>query len=367
MSAQGLRYRLFDLGQRAVSAWRWWLREMAALLPESVRRALAAGDPIIAIDLKDDAVVIRRFAEDCETEIARLPRATFDAAMLRGVLAPYLAKPWFRREDFALRLADSSALRRTLALPLAAQRAISQVLEHELERQSPLDRGEVYHDYKIRGIDRRAGRIELVWRIARRGPVDAAHAICREAGIDLAVIAFIGDETPPDGGTFPIDSRAFARLRARRWVMPGLFALVAALAIAVIAAAYARNQDIADALTAQADQTRIAADVSRHLQGEIADTRRRAAFLSTRKQGLMATNLIAEVTRVLPAGSWLTQLEYRDGDVLIQGVSNAPATLIALFDASPLFADAQFRAPLMQVPGGQERFDMALRIRKGAR
>jgi hypothetical protein len=50
--------------------------------------------------------------------------------------------------------------------------------------------------------------------------------------------------------------------------------------------------------------------------------------------------------------------------VRIRGLSNSAAALIALFDTSPMFADAQFRAPLMQGPrAGLERFDMSFQLR----
>jgi general secretion pathway protein L len=368
MSAPGLKSRLFELRARLHAGWRWWRDEMLALLPAGLRDALAPNDPVIAIDLQTDIVIIRRFADGGEREIARLPRASFDAASLRAVLAPALAKPWFLRDAFALRLADTMGLWRNLALPLAARRNVANVLELELERQSPLDRDEVYHDYKILTVDRQAGRIALVWRIARRKPVDAVLEICRQAGIELAVIAFVGDDRPPDGGNFPVAARASALMRLRRWLIPALAMLVLALSVAVLAGAYSRNQQAADALAARVDQARGAARVSLHLQHDIVAARQHAVFLLRQKQSLTVATLLADTTAILPDGSWLTELEYRDGEVRIAGLSNSAAALIALFDASPLFTDAQFRAPLVQAPGaGLERFDMSFKIRKGAR
>ncbi len=365
MSAQGFKSRLYEARAQVHAGWQWWSGEMRAILPLGLRRALAPSDPVIAIDLQPDAVVLRRFADGAEWEIARIPRAAFDAASLRAAVAPYLAKPWFLRDAFALRLPDTMALWRNLALPLAARGHIANVLELELERQSPLDRGEVYHDYKILRVDRAAGRIELAWRIARRRQVDAALDVIRAAGIELAVVAFVGDEAPPDGGNFPVASRASALLRLRRLLLPALALLVVALGVAVVAGAYERNQQAADALAARVDHARGEARISLHLQRDIAGARQRAAFLVKQKQGLMVAQLLAETTRMLPDGSWLTELEYQDGEVRIQGLSSSAASLIALFDASPLFSDAQFRAPLMQAQG-MERFDLSFKIRKGA-
>src|SRR5277367_4232385 len=100
MSAEGLRSRWFELRAQLHAGWRWWLGEILALLPDGVRNALAANDPVIAIDLQDDAVIVRRFADGAQFDIADLPRAQFDAAHLRGALASALAKPWFLRDAF---------------------------------------------------------------------------------------------------------------------------------------------------------------------------------------------------------------------------------------------------------------------------
>ena len=51
----------------------------------------------------------------------------------------------------------------------------------------------------------------------------------------------------------------------------------------------------------------------------------------------------------------------------LHGFSAEAASLIALFDASPYFADAEMRSPLMQGPDpGLQRFDISVKLRKGA-
>ncbi len=366
MSANGMKSRTALTALQA--AWQQWRGEIAALVPAGLRSRLTGGVSIVAIDLDGDAVTVRRFSDDGVSEIARLARAEFDAAHLRRVLAPYLSKPWFLRDSFALRLPDAAALRRNLSLPLAARRNIASLLDIELERQSPVDRDEIYHDYRILRIDRTAGRIDLVWRMVRRKSVAPALEICRQAGVDLAVIAFTGDEAPADGGNFPVESGAALLLRLRHWLVRGLLMLILALVVALAAGAYSRNQQALDAFTVRVDQARLAARASLQLQHEIDAARQRTALLLREKQGLTVTRLLAETTRLLPSGSWITGFSYQDGEVHLQGYSNAASSLIALFDASPLFTAAEFRAPLVQGQSpGTEQFDLALKIRKGAR
>jgi general secretion pathway protein L len=368
MSAEGLTSRALSWLSTLDAGWRRWAAGFAARIPPGLRDWLDSGVAIVTIDLADSAVVLRRFADGKQTLIASLSPGRFDAASLRTALAPYLSRPWYLRESFALRLADAAALRRNLSLPLAARRDIASLLDIELERQSPLDRGEIYHDYCIRETDRRTGRLEVVWRIVRRKSVDPALAVCKQAGIDLAVVAFISDETPPDGGNFPVEAGASRLLRLRRWMVRGLLLLILALAIAVTAGVYSRNDEAATAFRDRVEAARIAALPSMRLAHHIAAIRQRAALLLQERQRLTVTRLLAETTRLLPDGTWLTDFSFRDGEVRIQGYSSAAPSLIALFDASPLFTGAEFRAPLTQAQsGGQEQFDLAFRLRKGAR
>ncbi|MEI9997329.1 MAG: PilN domain-containing protein [Rhizomicrobium sp.] len=366
MSAEGARAAQWLGMLRA--GWQWWRDEIAALLPDGLRRQMASGVAIVAIDLESEAVVLRRFAADDVSEIARIPRPQFGAASLRAALAPYLAGPRLLRDSFALRLPDGTALRRNLSLPLAARGNLASLLDIELERQSPLEPGEVYHDYRVLRTDRRAARIDIEWRIVRRRSVEAALEICRQAGVELAVIAFIGDAAPPDGGDFPVVPRASLALRLRRRLVPGLLLLIAVLLLAVAAGAYGRNQAALDDFSMQRDEARSAARGSLLLEHQIAAARRRAALLLQEKQRPSVSRMLAETTQLLPDGSWLTVFAYRDGEVRIQGFSNAASSLIALFDASPLFTGAEFRAPLTQAQGsGLDQFDLAVRLRRGAR
>jgi len=267
-----------------------------------------------------------------------------------------------------LRLPDRAALARTLSLPLAARRNIASLLEIELDRQSPLDRNEIYHDYRILRTDRQAKRIDVVWRIVRRASVAPALEMCRKAGIELAGVGFAGDQTRPDGGNFPVISRAALLLHVRERLIAGMIVLIVALLVAVTAGAYLRNAAAADAFSLGVSEARLAAHTSLRLQHEIDASQKRSALLLAERSRLTATRVLAETTRVLPAGSWLTNFTYRGGEVHLRGFSNAASSLIALFDASPLFTAAEFQAPLVQAQNPQqEQFDLVFKIRKGAR
>jgi general secretion pathway protein L len=345
------------------AAWRSWRGEIAAMLPQGVRRALDSGVSIVTIEVAGDAAVLTRIADGETREIAHVP---FTAEALRTTLAPLLARPWFLRDAFVLCLPETTALRRDLSLPLAARGDLASLLDIELERQSPLDRSEIYHDWRVTAEDRAAKQIGVAWRIVRRRAVAPALELCRAAGIPLAAVIFAGDETLPDGGTLPVDANAARLLRVRRWQVRGLLLLVLALLIAVTVGAYMRNQDAADTFAIRVEQARVAALESQRLDSEIEAAHRRMALLLRERRKASMTRILAETTRLLPQGSWLTDFSYRDGQVRIRGYSDAASGLIAIFDASPLFVNAEFGAPLVQAQTRDlEQFDLSFKLRGG--
>jgi general secretion pathway protein L len=368
MSESGLNMARADLVAAIRGTLFWWRSELRALLPESLRAFFASGVSIVAIDVEDQAVALTRFSSGRAARIANLPRSDFDPQTLRAALSSALSRPWYLRDAFALRLPESVALRRDLSLPIGARRNIATLLDMELERQSPLDRGDVFHAYRIVNVDRASQRIEVVWHILKRASVQPALEICRQAGIDLSIISITGDGVPPDGGNLPLSPRAVLLLKFRRRLVAGLLALAVLLAVGVAAGAYLRNQHSVDAFAERVDGERIAAQSSLALEHRIDTALKREALLSEERRQHSVTQLLAETTRLLPQGSWLTEFGYRGGEVHIHGYSGTASSLIALFDASPLFSGAEFRAPLVQAQApGQEEFDIVFKVRGDAR
>jgi general secretion pathway protein L len=102
------------------------------------------------------------------------------------------------------------------------------------------------------------------------------------------------------------------------------------------------------------------------LQDEINKANLGMAFLAQQKQSPLLVKILAEVTKILPDNTWLVEFELHGREVRIRGYSAAASSLIALFDNSRLFTNAQFRAPSMQGQNGAERFDLSFEVKGGA-
>jgi len=264
------------------------------------------------------------------------------------------------REPFVLRIASENVLERSLQLPPAARGSLAAILGLELERQSPIAPENVYYDYFC---GQNANRLDVTMRIVRRETVDRPLATCRAAGLEIARVVFAGAAS--EGGNLPADARAAALLALRRRLVPALAALTVAFALGLVTAVYIRGEAINQQLRTEVAAARREARTVLELHRAIDAAGQRSVFLARMKQRPMMLALIAETTRLVPEGSWLSELQVRDNEVRITGYSRSASSLIGLIDRSPMFTNAQFRSPLLQ-SGEVERFEISFELRKGA-
>jgi general secretion pathway protein L len=86
------------------------------------------------------------------------------------------------------------------------------------------------------------------------------------------------------------------------------------------------------------------------------------AVVSQKQKRPRVTDLLLELTALLPDDTWVQTLNYRDGGVDIRGESNQATNLIGVLERGAGISQVTFRSPVMQVNGsGKERFHIAFR------
>lgn len=358
MGEFAIERRSLDLAALAGAGWRWWIGELSAMLPAGIAAALGRRGGGVVIDLLDDEIVATGAGG---AELLRLSRRATEGARLSPALRHML-----EGARIVARLRSEAVLRRNVSLPFAARRELRRILDFELERQSPIDPELVYFDYRIRSRDRRANKLEVELRIIRRETVDEALALCRALGLDVAGIAIAGEAGSTADSEFRPSQALSAPPRRRRRAIPALAAGAAALAAAVIVVHLIRYEAAATALAAEVAQAKAASRETEALGRQIVQEREKAGFVLRQKEAPLMAKILAEVTRRLPDGSWIFQLEIRGNEVRIHGYSPQASSLIGLFDDAPMFANARFRSPLTRGSKGDvERFDLSFDVTEG--
>jgi len=151
----------------------------------------------------------------------------------------------------------------------------------------------------------------------------------------------------------------------------GLSLFLAAVAVALIAVAVylpleAQQREM-QAFSAALAKAKAEAGAAMDLRREIDRLVEESQFLVTRKQkSVKATEVLDELTRILPDGTWLRQFKIKDRELRISGFSQAASNLIGLIEQSALFANARFTSPVTQDRReGLERFNIAADLAQG--
>src|SRR6185312_16665698 len=162
----------------------WWWRELVALLPARWRALLAERSDALLLETQVQELVLwRQSGERCKelgrvalSEPPDVQKSTY--AQLRGRIDdPNL--PQF----FCIR--SERTLRRTIALPAAAEDNLRQVLAFEMDRQTPFKADQVYFDYRVRARAAADRNLQVELTVVPRSQLDQELAVLQGSGAQL--------------------------------------------------------------------------------------------------------------------------------------------------------------------------------------
>lgn len=352
-----------DVAGDILASWRVELLQLALPLWKNLTFDRKA---TLALEFGDAVVVATQILDGRATDTVEIERASGDHRMLSGRLAQ-LSDLQSASKDIALRLPANAALNCHVQMPNASRRNLVQALRYELSRLSPLEPEQLYFDFVVRPAPTDGKMRNVALRIVKRSLVDEAAGICSDAGLRIASIGFTGDPRDADFRQFPVNKIALLRTLWRRWNVPLLGGFALLLAGLLLVAAYLRHIEAGHALSRELDTAQGRAVFVEYLQRKAQTALAESAFLIRQKQAPMLTGMLADLSRILPDDTSISDLTM-DGDKLrLAGTSRSAADLIALLDRSGMFANAQFTAPLTQESRtGSERFDLSVEVRRRA-
>ncbi len=346
----------------------WWLGELAALVPERLRRRLAPAMDMLVLLLGDSEAVLRREAGGAAQLLGRVDmRAAADpqrrlAAILRE---RGLARAFVRGDiGVCLRLPAARAVQSTLELPLAAEENLEEVIAFELDRHTPFNAQQACFAYRLLERDTAAQRLRLDLTVVPRATVDAALALAGRFRLepDRLDIADAGGAAA-SGNLLPAGMPLSGR-HGVDLVTCGLAALVAVLAIVAVWLPLHAERRAAARLEQEFAAATDAAKTAAKLRGEIDDIRKDARFLINRKQQTPSiSKLLLESTRLLPDDTWISEWQLSGGEIQLTGFTRSASALVELLEQSRVFRGTTFRSPVMpDAKTGRERFSLAAQI-----
>ena len=261
-----------------------------------------------------------------------------------------------------LRLPHADCFVRNLELPAAARDGFPQLLRFQLERLTPFKLSDVNEAHWIKGPGERPGMLSVRHVVVRRKRVDELMERCARAGLRVAHVD-CWDEN--DTASMPVDLLAASR-PARPKRIPRFLATLAALG-----ASAAFVLDVTNHETAITRVTAETAALRQSLHQIQAATSSRTALvghvervLTARKQQPSATEVLDEISSLLPDTTVLQHFRVERGTLEISGFSESAVALLPLLEQSRLFHDARLTAPVSRdSKDARERFGIRLQIK----
>ena len=267
-----------------------------------------------------------------------------------------------------LLLPASVSLRRRMLLPAAAADRLRDVVGFEIDRQTPFNADAVAFDARVLGRRDSDGQLDVELVAV---PLAALNPQVAALGTLASTLAGV-DVVAADGA--PLGINLLPLLQRRRQRDPWRVWNVALAALAVVA--------IAATLWQLLDNRRAAADAFEQAIAKRAAPARQAAAQRQQLQGLIdgqafldqaratrptAVEIIDELSRRLPDGTYLEKLEIADERLTLIGLSNEAAALVGRLQDSALWRLPALAGALQPDPAsGRDRFTLVAELAPAA-
>ena len=321
----------------------WWIGQLADSIPEGWRRFSPTGDALVIAP-------VGPLASGVETVAASLRRNGKETPLGRfGIGGSGLAGlPRPNGKPAVLQLSEADVLRKTVTLPLAAERHLDQVLAFEMERETPFRADEIFWNHSVAQRDRQRGQLSVRLLLIPRENLSALLGALSHAGISPKRAEIGRDQgcylpLDADGGRLHDSSGA----RFLRW--PAV-ALCGGLAAAAIAMPFVTQSFAIAQLDQKVAAGREAAAEAENLRREIEHLSGTADLIeSERDKAGRPLATLAALTSLLPDDTFLTELQLQQQKVIISGRSASASRLIGALATGNHLRNPAFAAPVTRI------------------
>lgn len=256
-----------------------------------------------------------------------------------------------KKGPLVLRIAGALGFRRSASFPQAAGKHLDEAIELALPRLSPLPAADIVFAADRSRLEESDGRISLPVSIVRRSTLDDALKRASALGLDVAAIDLEHDE----GGIAPsLD------LRDGRSAPSGgrsAFVFASIITALLIVATGGFLIDRAVRLDPEYATARRPASLEARLEAAITHAENKAGSGS-------AVAALADLSRRLPDGAYVTSFAYENGNVRISGLAWDAAAALRALDSADEFVGASFDgATVRDDETGRERFELTAQHR----
>jgi general secretion pathway protein L len=345
--------------------FQWWSKELAFLVPLRIRQLLSVHNANLVFTSAEHGfnVCFRRDSNP-EQPVFNRQLNTLEADGFQQLKNHY---PDLENAEYILCLTAGQAIARLIYLPEATLENLQQVISFELDRYTPFNAEQVYFSATPVGKTGQ-GQVEVLLVATLRNLLDEQIAQLNAWGVQPARIEYqpLQHELPHLSAQYNLLPDHFRPqtnklAQAINW---GLNTLMFALFMGILTFPIWQEQQEVDTLKSQIKtlekDTRIIDAQQQEIDALQEQTRRLIANKTQTPDPLVVLN---EMTHLLKDDTWLTNFQYADKHLQIQGQSPTASALISLLEESPMFSKVSFVSPLTQDKAtGLERFQISMDV-----
>lgn len=358
------------LGPGAGGLLAWWGRALLSWLSPRMRQALGFDRGRMLLQADGTELQLRLQRGEYVRDLGRVPVLAAPAPGEVAAADPLalLLTPRVAELPRWLVLPAASALRRRLALPPAAAERLRDVVGFEIDRQTPFAADAVAFDARVLGRRESDGQLDVELIAVPRGVMEPQLAALGALAATLAGVDVAASDGAPLGvNLLPPLQRSRHRDAWRLWniaLVALSLLLVAALLWQLLANRRAAAAEFEQAIRAQADAGRRAAAQRQQLINLIEGQ----AFLDEARASRPTTiEIIDELSRRLPDGTYLEKLSVEDRQLMLIGLSNEAAALVGRLQGATLWQKPALAGALQPDPAsGRDRFTITAALAPAA-
>lgn len=334
-------------GRQMLAAWR-------SLLPASVRPLLQGEKGRLLFDRDGNLLRIAVESPEQEQLLGQVPLD--DPALVADLgrrIADSPAPAW-------LMLPPSAVLRRTLALPAAAEARLREVLVHEIDRQTPFPADQVCFEGRVIGRDAASQGVKVELLVLPRARLDQELQALGPLAAGLAGADVRGEDGRALGVNLLLPAhRSRGSDPSSRLNLGLLGVAVVALLLALGLVRFNRADALAT-LRADVEAANLQVRDVRLARNQLVAKVEAANFLAGRRAASPTMlEILDDLTRRIPDDTSVDKLSVENGRIVMIGQSRAAPALVGLLQASPLLVEPALTGAVQADPRtGRDRFTL---------
>lgn len=342
--------------------WRWWTGELEFLIPVSLRNLVTREQKFLVLIKKGEEYGLTYVVGNLKRKLGFFPLGENG----RQAIAPLFSEQQELADaDLILRLAPEQGLSKVFKLPVAAKENLRKVVAFEMDRQTPFKTDQIYFDVRIveNLPSSKQFKIELI--LVLRSRLDAILQEISDWGLRPAIVDIAKSDEAEDLSK-PSYNLLPESLRLKQLDLPKILNISLSLGlvflfVVMLTIPIWSNKVYLDQLQQEVTKVGNIAREVRVLKKEVDDQLRELDFLLEKKRfEPVMIETLNELTSLIPDNSWLTNLQYKNRRLQIQGQSASASLLIETIESSRFFNNTSFVSPVTQDrKTNLERFQIA--------